>query len=545
VKILFLGYRYPYFKNFDSVLRELARRGHDIHLAVEEEYEPGRSLVIGLAEEHPRLTFGPAPSRADDDWTWAVERVRHGLDYLRYQHHIFDDTPMIRERSRERTPGMFVAAGHLVRGYARWARRPLTSVLRWLERSAPDDPSLRAFIEEHRPDVVLITPLITLGSSQIDYLRAARSLGIPTALCVWSWDHLSSKALIRELPDRVFVWNDVQKHEATEMHGVPANRVRVTGAQCFDKWFDRTPSRDRETFRRTVGLPLDGPLLVYVCSAPFSGSAPEAPFVVEWIRHVRTHSDPRVRTAPILVRPHPSRRPEWESVDVSRFPDVVVWGSDPMDAGARDDYFDTLFHSAAVVGLNTSAFIEAGIVGRPVHALLLPEWYESQIGTVHFRYLLEAGGGLLIAASTFEEHLRQLETSLAVESTERRPFIQAFVRPFGLDVPATPRFADEVEAMAGEAAVPARRARFVRPARFLLRKAIACRDDVTRERWLYSERELEKIARMRAMRESKIAIERERKNAERALKQRKQAERQIRRERRRAEKHASKASTAR
>ena len=134
-------------------------------------------------------------------------------------------------------------------------------------------------------------------------------------------------------------------------------------------------------------------------------------------------------------------------------------------------------------------------------------------------------------------YLRQLEASLAVESTERRPFIQAFVRPFGLDVPATPRFADEVEAMAGEAAVPARRARFARPARFLLRKAIAYRDDVTRERWLYSERELEKIARMRAMRESKIAIERERKNAERALKQRKQAERQIRREQRRADQH--------
>ena len=91
---------------------------------------------------------------------------------------------------------------------------------------------------------MLLTPLIDLGSSQIDYLRAARALGIPTALCVWSWDHLSSKALIRECPDRVFVWNETQKREAVELHRVPAERVVVTGAQCFDHWFDRTPSRD-------------------------------------------------------------------------------------------------------------------------------------------------------------------------------------------------------------------------------------------------------------------------------------------------------------
>ena len=61
-------------------------------------------------------------------------------------------------------------------------------------------PTSAAYIEAQGPDVVLVTPLIALGSAQIDYLRAARSLGIPTALCVWSWDHLSSKALIRELP---------------------------------------------------------------------------------------------------------------------------------------------------------------------------------------------------------------------------------------------------------------------------------------------------------------------------------------------------------
>jgi hypothetical protein len=546
VKILFLGYRYTYFRNFDSVLRELARRGHQVHLAVEEEYEHGRAMIADLAAEYPSLTFGAAPHRADDDWSWVAGRIRHGLDYLRYQHRAFDDTPMLRERSRERTPGLFVALGDAVRRYARWGRRPLSAWLRWLERSVPADPSIRAFLEQQRPDVVLITPLITLGSSQIDYLRAARALRLPTALCVWSWDHLSSKALIRERPDRVFVWNDTQKSEAIEMHGVPRDRVVVTGAQCFDKWFDRTPSRDRETFRREAGLPLEGPLILYVCSAPFSGSQPEAPFVVEWIRHLRTHGSPRVRTAPILVRPHPSRRPEWDSVDVSSFSDVVVWGAgDPADTTSRDDYFDSLYHSTAVVGLNTSAFIEAGIVGRPVHALLLQEWYESQMGTVHFRYLLGAGGGLLIAASNFDEHAVQLDRSLAGDAPDRRAFIQSFVRPAGLQVPATPRFVDEVEAMRSMTVSAHAEPRLAGLAHRLLRSAIGYRDDIAREQWVYSERELEKIVRMRTLRESKAEKERSRKRAERAIKEQRQADKQEALERRRAAKDATKAPVSR
>ncbi|HKH71051.1 MAG TPA: hypothetical protein VKA59_06850 [Vicinamibacterales bacterium] len=524
MRILFFGRRFTYFRNFDTVLRELASRGHVIHLAVERETEDGRRLVDGLVAEYPdNITVGVAPGRADDDWSWLTTRLRPGLEHLRYQHKLFDDTPMLRQRSRERTPGLFVTVGDAVGRYARWARRPIEAVLRWLERATPDDAEIRAYVEAQRPDLVLITPLIALGSSQIDYLRAARSLGIPTALCVWSWDHLSSKALIRELPDRVFVWNDTQKREAQTLHRITAGRIVVTGAQCFDKWFDRAPSRDRKTFCRQIGLPADRPILLYVCSAPFSGSPPEAPFVVDWIRRIRTSPAARLRNTPILIRPHPSRRPEWEGIDLTPFADVVLWGSDPLDASARADYFDSLYHSAVVAGLNTSAFIEAGILGRPVHTILLPEWYESQMGTVHFRYLFEAGGGLLTSATSYDEHLAQLDQALAQPSTEIRPFIREFVRPRGLEVAATPVFVEQVEAMKGLAVAPLAEPRWKRLALWMLNKGISWRHDLSREHLLYSERELEKIGRMRTFHQTKAARERDKRERDRAIKAEKAA----------------------
>lgn len=496
MRILFLARHYVYFRNYESVIVELARGGHRVHLAVErEEQLGGIALVERLATEFPTITFGLAPGRADDEWAWVVGRLRLGLDYLRYLHPTFDRASKLRARARERTPGVFLALGRVVERLGDWSRRAVSAVVRHLERAVPSGDVVRAYLTAQAPDVLLLTPLIDLGSSQIEYLRDARALGIPTALCVWSWDHLSSKALIRESPDRIFVWNETQKREAIELHGIASDTVVVTGAQCFDQWFDREPSRDRETFCRERGFDPAQPILLWVCSALFAGSPVEATFVVDWIRHIRRSSEPRLRHANILVRPHPSRATEWEQTDVSAF-GAVVWGGNPVDAQARADYFDSLYHSAAVVGINTSAFIEAGILGRPVHALVVPAFAANQTGTVHFRYLTEVAGGLLIIADSLEDHLHQLDRSLASPPSGPRPFVQAFVRPHGLQVAATPLLTRGIEDLATvRPAAPE-----PSPGRFWLwavRKLSATRTQRRLERWTLSWRERDSAEHVR------------------------------------------------
>jgi hypothetical protein len=125
----------------------------------------------------------------------------------------------------------------------------------------------------------------------------------------------------------------------------------------------------------------------------------------------------------------------------------------PVDDAARADFFDSIHHCEVVVGLNTSAMIEAAIVDRPVLALLVPEFAESQAGTFHFDYLLSVGDGLLRLAGSLDEHLGQLEEALAAgpqQATERnRRFVESFVRPHGLDRPATPLVVDAIESLAG------------------------------------------------------------------------------------------------
>ena len=451
MKILFLAAHYGYYRNFESVIVALAARGHRIHLAADEpESLGGQALVHRLAAQCPGVTFGFGPSLDDEPWFLLARKLRTASDYVRFHENAFATFRKTRLTLRERIPRgilWLLDAGLDKRGAA---RRAVGAALRGTEAAMPISERSRAFIAAHEPDIVLITSMTAWRLPQIDHLRAARALGCRTGVCVFSWDHLSSKALLRSVPDRILLWNETQKREAIEWHGMPADRIAVTGAQCYDQWFARRPSRDREAFCTAVGLRPEHPFLLYVCSV-MTPNPYESRFVQQWIQEIRRSADPRLRNAGILVRPHPERMEEWEGVSLEPFGNAVLYGRNPVSPQAQDDYFDSLYHSHAVIGLVTSAFIEAAIVGRPVHTLLLPEFEIYQEGVQHFRYLMEVEGGLLKVTRTFADHLDALSASLGqpiARDEQNVRFMRAFVRPAGLDVPSTPAFVAVVEEIA-------------------------------------------------------------------------------------------------
>jgi hypothetical protein len=448
MKILFGALHFGCFRNFESVIVDLASRGHTIHLwADEPERLGGQALVERLASEHASVTWGFSPGPVDEPAFALSRKLRQGLDYLRFLDPRYDAFPKLRSRAAERIPRALGWLVDLPGMTTERGRRALTSALAGIDGLMPRNPAVDAYMRAETPDLVLLASVTNPRSPQLDHLRSARALGIPVAVCVYSWDHLSSKTLIRVVPDRVLLWNETQRREAIELHGIPEDRIVVTGAQCYDQWFAREPSLDRPAFAARVGLRPDRPIVLYVCSA-LTPDPGEARFVRSWIEALRTSDDALLHEAGILVRPHPERLRDWDAVDLEGMEQVRLWGRNPIDAGAKNDYFDALFHCSTVMGLVTSAFLEAAIVGRPVHTLLLPEFRPHQEGMLHFRYLLEVEGGLLRASRDFGEHLNGLAASLRERpghDLQNRRFVQAFVRPAGLDRPATPIFVEAVE----------------------------------------------------------------------------------------------------
>jgi hypothetical protein len=322
-------------------------------------------------------------------------------------------------------------------------------VLAFVEGAIPGGADIDACLARIAPDAVVVTPLVDFNSYQTDYVKGARHRGIPVALAVASWDNLTNKGVIGVQPDRVFVWNDAQRREAVTLHGTPASRVQLTGAPLFDDWFDASPSTSREDFCAAVGLDPGRPYFLYLCSSGFIAPE-EAAFVRRWLQALRTSGEALLRTCGVLVRPHPGSAGIWQAQDLSDLGNVAVWpraGALPLDEDAKHGYFDSLHHSAAVVGINTSGMIEAGIVGRRSFTVLDPAFADTQEGTIHFAHL--AGTGFLSLASSLEEHHAQLAAEVRHPSSRASfaAFLESFVRPAGLGQPATPILVDAIEAL--------------------------------------------------------------------------------------------------
>jgi hypothetical protein len=324
---------------------------------------------------------------------------------------------------------------------------------------------MAALLRAEAPDVLIVSPLVAAASDQVDWVKAAQAAGVRTAVAIASWDNLTNKGLLRIEPDVVVVWNEAQRHEAHEYHYIPTAKIAVTGAQLFDRWFDHRVTRGRAAFCRRVGLPDDGPFVLFTGSSSFiSESGAEVAFVRRWLAAVRASADPALAGVNVLMRPHPYNFHRWADEPLADARGVAVFpraGYNPVDAENRADFFDSLFHASAVVGINTSAMIEAAIVGRPVLSMLAPEFAGTQEGTLHFHHLLPEHGGFLRIAATLDEHVTQLADRLRDPESSRAEtarFVASFIRPHGVERPATPLFADAIERLAASPAPAPRRA---------------------------------------------------------------------------------------
>ena len=458
MRILFFIHNVSKTRHFEGVLQSLAERGHSVVLAAARQRNRplwlpktlvfvNRSLIERGAPG--RIEVTACPVRRVDRWQHVAPALRTARDYLRFFDGRYAHADKLRLRAAAEAPAAW-------RGYVDthpWVRRHWRLLARGLalaEQVIPTDPFVDLFVRYERPDVILVTPLVDYGSYQTDVVKSAHRLGVPVIFAPFSWDNLTNRGLIRVEPDRVLVWNERQKQEAVDLHGVDAARVVVTGAARFDDFFRMRPARSRDEFCRDLSLDPARPLLLYLCSSEFVAPR-EVDFVRRWIAAIRGSNDVTLRTAGILIRPHPAHLTQWRCAELGGFAHVAQWtGAETMNAD--QGLYDSLFHAQAVVGLNTSAMIEAGILGKPVHTILTGgEFTGGQEQTLHFHYLRASNGGLLYESDGLEAHLSQLSETLhggARHQQRCRAFVEAFVRPRGIDRPVAPVVVQEIEGAA-------------------------------------------------------------------------------------------------
>ena len=277
MKLLVVMQHANFFRNLETVVRELDSRGHEtVALHSDHASRPkassatrlkkpkmafmGRGIEVAVADL-PSLTTGfrPEPTERWQRWLRAGRGyVNRGL-YLQKEH---PSPERVIDALDKQLPGRTkrLMASRAVR---RVLGAPGTlRAWRWLERHTRPSRSLTALIGQIRPDVVLVSPSVwPKRPVEADYIHAARRLGIPTIGYVNSWDNLTSKGTVHVLPDMFIVWNEALAAEAVRRFTTSrASSIRVTGAPHLDHFFDLRPSMaTRRTSRASSAAPTTAP----------------------------------------------------------------------------------------------------------------------------------------------------------------------------------------------------------------------------------------------------------------------------------------------
>jgi hypothetical protein len=272
----------------------------------------------------------------------------------------------------------------------------------WLDRrhaavaSAPSQLEVfKKLLEEERPDVVFCTH--QRASAAVPVMLAARSLGIPTATFIYSWDNLP-KGRMAVHADHFLVWSDFMKDELLRYYPeVQPERVHVVGTPQFEHYFDESLVLSREEFLQSVGL---DPLRKVIC---FSGddltTSPHDPeYLADLAQALRTLPDSQ--RPQILFRRCPgdlSDRYQWV---IEKYPEIAV--SDPLwSAPANGDWSqriptmadiallaNVVNHSDVVINLGSTMAMDFAVFDKPGIFIAYDPSSRNGIWTVKTTYRL-------------------------------------------------------------------------------------------------------------------------------------------------------------
>ena len=372
--VLFLGL--PMAVNVRDVLRSeawptLLASGAEVHLFsaaadVEEfrrEFEGPRVRVHPLERPSSRL-YGAADA--------AILRLHVVLLSLRCE------TARIMVGERLRRSRWARALHRAVGSLGRRGQDLLLAASRRLARWLAPDLYGDAF-RRWRPDLVVGTRVVTMsgprGPSAARYLdryllMAAADRGVATMVLVSSWDNLTTSGFFPVEVDRITVWNDIMKAQAVEIHGLPPERVVVTGAPQHDVFAPSEPYVPRAALLAELGLDPARRMVVYTTGT--EGTIPHEPELVARLADHLAAARPDVQ---LLVRVHQLDDPgRYASVrgrpgvalDQAGRPPVGAYHDRDFDRGQLERLADTLRHADVVVNAASSISIDAAAVGTPV-----------------------------------------------------------------------------------------------------------------------------------------------------------------------------------
>lgn len=448
---------YSHFNNLRTIIHGLLRRGHKVTFIHGDDFE-GKSAGEWKPSFDELQQYSDAGMLTDTHMELAggdLQQLQmYARELLNYASYIrrSEQSDYYRERWIRYLAKPLRPYGNKGWFKALVANPVSQALLKLFLKLTPGDAAPRKHLKQLGIDVLVVSPMNFPNAKEIEYARAARRLHIPVVVPVLSWDNLTTKGLFHLIPDWTLIWNEFHARDAVTYHHIPRERMVYMGAPAMDKWMDHWPDPltgrqgDRIEFLEQAGLNPAKPYVLYLGSS--KGIAKdEGPFIQRIIDAMRNHPNKRVREMGVMIRPHPIYAMKNQSLPDGYHhlhgDNIAIWPDqrhilDDFKSNTYADFVWAVAHSAAVVCINTTAMLEAMMLGKPGFAIVTPEYAQTQRDCMHFQNLIE--GEAIGCVDDFAAFADKLDTLLNHDEDERlqsRPrFIEAFTRPNGADINA-------------------------------------------------------------------------------------------------------------
>lgn len=296
--------------------------------------------------------------------------------------------------------------------------------MRTLAYKVKPNRSLIRQIKKLNLDVLIDTNLVFQEILDSELMSACKMIKVPTIYSVFSWDNLTTKASFAIEPDNYFVWNEFQKRELLEFHEVK-NSVEIVGASRFDTFGTTASLNERFNSIRIMWLGssrLGEPddlkhfeKLLETLSEIVTEEKISTGIIVDYRMHFEYRNDEE------LINKINFLRQKYEEICV-------------LLSGKDTDLVSAINESHLLFGMNTSAILEARLLGKEVIRMetsVIPEQEKSS----HWKHIAKLC--LTFSIEHVTEEIKRLDTKIIGRRTSWIELLK-FIRPTecGIEMPA-------------------------------------------------------------------------------------------------------------
>lgn len=130
--------------------------------------------------------------------------------------------------------------------------RPIVALLRFFDPLVLRSQRFAPLFDRYAPALIFATDL--QNEMDVRLVEEAKRRGTEAVGMIRSWDNISSKGLLRAVPDTVVVHNESLRRQVIRQNFVPAERVTAAGIPHYDRYVKREGVSSRGEFFAKMGL---------------------------------------------------------------------------------------------------------------------------------------------------------------------------------------------------------------------------------------------------------------------------------------------------